>query len=134
MIDAAVLGVVFLHHFVLFLAVAHGLPCAFKGVDVQGDGVREVEHVAHLSVLEQRGVALGGDLLNLPLHGWQQHLVFARIGVGRDHHAVDGGVHLGFVFVFLIVIVGLLMQEHLVARGLVAVIDVEHQSRGVVAL
>ena len=100
---------VLLYHLRQLGVVARGLPRTLEGVAVQGDGVAEVEHIANLSFLEQGGVALSRDLLNLPLHGRQQHLILARVGVGGDHHAVDGGVHLGLIGVLAVVLVGLLV-------------------------
>ena len=133
MVDAAVLGLVFLYHGGQLLVIAYGLPLAHKGVAVHDDGVREVDDIAHLSVLEQGGIALGRDLLNLPLHGRQQHLVFTCIGVGRDHHAVQRGVYVGLILVLAVHLAGSLVAEHLVALLQVAVLLVEHQPRGVVA-
>ena len=131
-VDAAVLGVILLH------GVGHldggRLPRALHLVFVRGDGVRQVYHVARLSVLEQRGVARGRDLLDLPFHGRQFHLVLARIGVGVDLLAVQRGMYLGLVSHRLVHLVGLRVLEHLVALLQRAVLDVEHQSRGVVAL
>ena len=133
-VDAAVLGLIHLFHGGQLLVVAAGRPRTLEGVAVHRDGVRQVDDLAHLAVLEQRGVALGGNLLHLPLHGRQQQLVFTRIGVGRYHHAVQRGVYAGLVLMLAVVAVGLLVQKDLVAGVLVAVLLVEHQSRAVVTL
>ena len=131
-VDATVLGVVLLH------GVGHRvrglLPRALQFVFVRGDGVRQVYHVARLAVLEQGGVARGRDLLYLPLHGRQQHIVLAGQRVGIDYHAVLRGVYARLVDGLIVHLVGQLVQECLVALLQRAVLDVEHQSRGVVAL
>ena len=54
--------------------------------------------------------------------------------VGIDHLAVQGGVYLGLLRVLLVLFIGSLVLKHLVALLQVAVLDVEHQSGGVVAL
>ena len=133
-VDAAVLRVVFLHGVFHILLGADGLPRSLHHILVRGERVGQVDHVARLSVLEQGGIARGGDLLYLPLHRWQQHLVFACMHVRIDHLAVQGGVHLCLLRVLLVLFIGSLVLKHLVALLQVAVLDVEHQSGGVVAL
>ena len=54
--------------------------------------------------------------------------------VGLHHHAVQRGVYFRLVLVFLILLVGCLVLKHLSAFLQVAVLDIEHQSRGIVAL
>ena len=90
-VDAAVLGVVF-HHHTVEMDTSAACPVALEGVGVEGERVGQIDDVAGLSVLEERGVALGGDLLYLPLHRRQLHLILARQLVGIDHHAVPLGV------------------------------------------
>ena len=107
------------------------LPFALKVVSMRGDGVGQVNHVIHLSVLEQRGIALCRDLLNLPFHRWQFHLVLACVHVGYHFHAVLCGVYLSLIGVFLVVC---RVDEDLIANRLLAVGHVEHQSGSVVAL
>ena len=130
MVHAVVLGVVG-HVNRIDVHAVGALPRAFIVVGMHVDGVRQVQHVAHLSVLEQRGIALGGNLLHLPLDGRQQHAVFTGVCVGRDNHAVQRGVYRGLVVVFLVV--GLVRKD-LVAGGLLAVLNVEDQPGGIVAL
>ena len=99
---------------------------------MQRQRVAQVEHVAHLSVLEEAGVAFCRNLLNLPLHRWQQHFVFTGILVGVDLHAVQRGVYTGLtgeLWVF-----GFGMCKDFVASLLRAVLYVPNQSRGIVAL
>ena len=57
---------------------------AVAGVETVG----QVHHLAHLSVLEQGGVALAVDLRHLPAHGRQQQFVLAGHGVGLHLHAL----------------------------------------------
>ena len=129
-VDTVVLGMILHVHLPDGVAVGIG-PGTLDVVGVRGDGVRQVDDVARLSVLEQRGVAAGGDLLNLPLHGRQLDHVLSRVDVGCDLHAVGGGMYPCLVVVFLVMRgVG----EHLVALLLAAVGDVKDQLRGVVAL
>ena len=45
---------------------------------MQRERVGKVKHVACLAGLEESGVALGGNLLNLPLHRRQHDAVLAR--------------------------------------------------------
>ena len=115
MVDAAVLGVILLYGLGKFHP-APALPRSLDGIGVQGQRVGQVDDIARLSVLEECGVALCGNLLYLPLHGRQQHLVFAGMLVGIDHHAVTLGVHAGGVFV-LVYLVVLLMRIDGIAGG-----------------
>ena len=131
-VDAAVLGVILLRHLGQVHAAA-AAPLALHLVGMQGERVGQVDDVARLSVLEQGGIALGGDLLYLPLHGRQQHLILARQHVGHHHHAVALGVHVGGVVV-PVGPVGLMVCIDGVARGERAVGVVEYQPRSVVAL
>ena len=87
MIDTVVAGVGRL------VGTADGLPVnickvAFKDAVALGQAVGQVNHFAHLSVLEQGGVALAVDLLHLPAHGRQQQFVLAGHGVGLHLHAL----------------------------------------------
>ena len=70
---------------------------AIERVFVDCQRVGQVDHVASLSLLEQGGVALGIDLLDLPLHGWQFHVVFTCIFIRLHFYAVAGGVRGGLV-------------------------------------
>ena len=131
-VDAVVLGIILLHG--VCHLVGGGLPCTLHHILVLLQRVAQVDDVAHLSVLEQGGIAVSGNLLYLPLHRWQQDLVFAGMYVGLHHHAVQRGVYFRLVLVFLILLVGCLVLKHLSAFLQVAVLDIEHQSRGIVAL
>ena len=98
---------------------------------MRSDGVGQVNHVVHLSVLEQRGIALCRNLLNLPFHGWQFHVILSCVHIGGHFHAVLRGVYLSLIGVFLVVC---RVDEDLIAGRLLAVGHVEHQSGSVVAL
>ena len=87
--------------------------------------VTQVNDVAHLSVLEQRGIALGCNLQNLPLHWGQKDFILTSMHVGSHHLAVDGGMYCRLVFVHLVV--GL-MRELLVKFFLALVLVVPHQT------
>ena len=91
--------------------------------------VGQVDDLAHLSLLEQRGVALAIYLLHLPAHGRQLQRVFARREVGRHHHAFALCQHRGVVLV-----AAARMAHHLLALRAVGVQVVIHQPRRVVAL
>ena len=101
-VDAIVLCVI-LHIHTLHLLAIGILPIAVEVVGVEGDGIGEVNHIVDLSVLEKGGVALGGDLLNLPLHWWKFHVIFARVYVWNHLHAVLSSVNFCLIVVVLIV-------------------------------
>ena len=91
--------------------------------------VGQVDDLAHLSLLEQCGVALAVHLLNLPAHGRQLQLVLASRQVGCHHHAFALRQHRGVVLV-----AASLVGHHLLALRAVGVQVVIHQPRRVVAL
>ena len=93
--------------------------------------VREVYHVVDRALLEQRRVALGRNLLYLPLHGRQIHHKLAGMYVGLHHHAVLSGVDLRLVLELLVVAV---VYIDGVCLLLSAVENVPDQPRHVVAL
>ena len=61
------------------------------------EAVGQVYHVAHLSFLEQGGVALARYLLHLPAHWWQHQHILSCCWVGRYLHALALCLHLGQV-------------------------------------
>ena len=94
--DAVVDGVVF-HLHRLHVASSVGGERAFVGLLDWCQGVGEVNHVACLAFLEEGGVSRTVDLLHLPLHWREHHLVFPgvwvrpyphRPAVGVDHRSV----------------------------------------------
>ena len=105
----------------------------FIGTHIGGVLLREtvgqIDHLAHLSLLEQRGIATTVDLLHLPAHRWQQHLVLAGSLVGPDGHAFALRLHRGVMLVAVV-----LVTHHLSALGAVRVLVVVDQPRRVVAL
>ena len=111
LVDTVVDGVVFQCHLLHLLPVS-GNPRALFRVLMESERVGEVNHFAHLAVLEQCGIALCADALYLPLHGRQHHLVFSRLHVGPYLDVVARGVHARLVSVFVVV---RLMRKHGVA-------------------
>ena len=61
--------------------------------------LRQVDDLAHLSVLEQCGIALAIHLLHLPSYGRQHQHIFAGHRVGPDDHAL--ALHVGYGLVAL---------------------------------
>ena len=66
---------------------------AAVGCVLAGEAVCQVDDFAHLSFLEQGGVAFAIYLLHLPAHGGQHQLVLAGDGVGRDFYAFARCLH-----------------------------------------
>ena len=93
----------------------------------QLEGAREVERLAHLALLEERGVAFGRCLYHLVLHGIEFGDVFARLLVGANDDAVALIVH-------GVAVSRVEVGELLVARAHLVVQLVFHNPRGVVAL
>ena len=60
---------------------------------------RQVDRLAHLACLEQRGIALGRDFYHLILGGRQHQLIFARLVVGTDGHRVAGNLYAGSILI-----------------------------------
>ena len=101
---------------------------AFVPDGVRCETVGQVDDLAHLSLLEQRGVAVAVDLAHLPAHGRQLQHILARRGVGLHLHAL--ALHGGHGLVALAgrMLVGV---HALLLRGVQVVVD---QPRRVVAL
>ena len=93
----------------------------------QLEGVGEVERLAHLALLEERGVAFGRCLYHLVLHGIEFGDVFARLLVGANDDAVALIVH-------GVAVSRVEVGELLVARAHLVVQLVFHDPGGVVAL
>ena len=129
MVDAVVLGMIFGDGINDGFAVTVDI-WACNRIPVFSQCIRQVYHIARLTLLEQGGIALGSNLRNLPGHGGQLHAVFAGDGVGPYLNAVAGGVHAGLVVSLLAVT----MLELLVALGQRRTGVVIDQPRGVVAL
>ena len=92
----------------------------------QCKGVGEVEGLAHLALLEERGVAFGRCLYHLVLHGIEFGDVFARLLVGANDDAVA-------LIVYGVTVSRVEVGELLVARAHLVVQLVFHNPRGVVA-
>ena len=92
----------------------------------QCKGVGEVEGLAHLALLEERGVAFGRCLYHLVLHGIEFGDVFARLLVGANDDAVA-------LIVYGVAVSRVEVGELLVARAHLVVQLVFHNPRGVVA-
>ena len=93
----------------------------------QRKGLGEVERLAHLALLEERGVAFGRCLYHLVLHGIEFGDVFARLLVGANDDAVALIVH-------GVAVSRVEVGELLVARAHLVVQLVFHDPGGVVAL
>ena len=118
-VDAVVDGVVFQ------LGVAdcdgiHVLVAACEGGVFRREAVGQVYDLAHLSFLEQRGIAVAIHLLHFPAHGRQHHLVFASGRIGQHLHQFAFGLHHGLVTLSARMLVGCLA---LCAVGVQVVID-----------
>ena len=93
----------------------------------QRKGLGEVERLAHLALLEERGVAFGRCLYHLVLYGIEFGDVFARLLVGANDDAVALIVH-------GVAVSRVEVGELLVARAHLVVQLVFHDPGGVVAL
>ena len=87
MIDAVVAIVIDFSRLINAISVNIGeRPLVLDGV---GDKTfREVDNLAHLTILEQCGVALAIHLLHLPSHWWQHEYILTCQGVGLYNHAL----------------------------------------------
>ena len=96
--------------------IVHILVFAHVGGVLADEAVGQVDDLAHLSLLEQRGIALTVDLLHLPAHRRQHQHVLARRRVGSHLHALALYLHRGIVLVAT-----LLVPEDLLALRAVGV-------------
>ena len=131
-VDTVVDGMIFFRYLIdRLLGKRH--PVARLGHLVQRQRISQVNHLIRRSILEQRGITIGTDLLYLPLHRRQQHLILTRQRVWQHLHAVAGRMHTGFML-FGVQPTMLLVDELLVALSQRAVGILKHQHRGLVAL